>query len=271
VLNISEDHLDRYKGLEHYAATKGLIYNNCQQPVVNRDDIAAMALAQGKETISFGLDKPKDGHYGLRQKNNKTWLAKGEQCLLAVDEIKLPGKHNQANALAALAIGEIIGLKQQAMLDVLKEYAGMDHRTQWVAQIDQVDWYNDSKGTNVGATLAALQGLDGIIVLILGGQGKGADFSPLKEAVRKNARAVVLIGEDADLISLILDGVVPEVRADSMAHAVELAANNAQPGDKVLLSPACASFDMFANYQVRGYEFIDCVNALRQKKEDSCQ
>ncbi|MCK5855711.1 MAG: UDP-N-acetylmuramoyl-L-alanine--D-glutamate ligase, partial [Sulfurovaceae bacterium] len=271
VLNISEDHLDRYEGLEHYAATKGVIYNNCEQALVNRDDAAAMALAQGRATLSFGLDEPEKGHYGLRQKENKTWLAKGEQCLLAVDEMRLHGKHNQANALAALAMGEVVGLKQQAMLDVLKEYAGMEHRTQWVATIDQVDWYNDSKGTNVGATLAALEGLDGSIVLILGGQGKGADFLPLKEAVKKNARSVVLIGEDADLISLLLEGVVPEEHASSMAHAVELAANRAKAGDKVLLSPACASFDMFANYQARGYEFIACVNSLKQQKEASCQ
>jgi len=271
VLNISEDHLDRYEGLEHYAATKGVIYNNCQQPLVNRDDAAAMVLAQGRETVSFGLDEPQQGHYGLRQKDNKTWLAKGEQCLLAVDEMKLAGKHNQANALAALAMGEIVGLERQAMLDVLTEYAGMDHRTQWVANIGQVDWYNDSKATNVGATLAALEGLEGAIVLILGGQGKDADFSPLKNAIKKNAQAVVLIGEDADLISLILDGVVPEVRANSMQEAVELAANKTEAGGKVLLSPACASFDMFANYQARGYEFIDCVNKLKQQKEDSCQ
>ncbi len=271
VLNISEDHLDRYAGLEHYAATKGVIYNHCEQPLINRDDAAAMALAQGRATLSFGLDAPQQGHYGLRQKDNKTWLAKGELCLLAVDEMKLAGKHNQANALAALAMGEVVGLKQQAMLEVLTEYAGMDHRTQWVAKIDQVDWYNDSKGTNVGATLAALEGLDGSIVLILGGQGKGADFSPLKDAVKKNARAVILIGEDADLISLLLDGVVPEAHAKSMEHAVKLAASKAKIGDKVLLSPACASFDMFANYQARGDEFIACVTLLKQQQEDSCQ
>jgi UDP-N-acetylmuramoylalanine--D-glutamate ligase len=271
VLNISEDHLDRYEGLEHYAATKGVIYNHCEQPLINRDDAAAMALAQGRATLSFGLDEPQQGHYGLRSKDNKTWLAKGEQCLLAVDEMKLQGKHNQANALAALAMGEVVGLKQQAMLDVLTEYPGMDHRTQWVAKIDQVDWYNDSKGTNIGATLAALEGLDGSIVLILGGQGKGADFSPLKDAVKKNARAVILIGEDADLISLLLDGVVPEARAKNMEHAVELAANKAKVGDKVLLSPACASFDMFTDYQARGYKFIECVNALKQQRESSCQ
>ena len=270
VLNISEDHLDRYEGLEHYAATKGIIYNNCEQPLVNRDDAASMALAQGRATLSFGLDAPQQGHYGLREKDNKTWLAKGAECLLAVDEMKMPGRHNQANALVALAMGEIVGLKKQAMLDVLKEYVGMDHRTQWVAKINQVDWYNDSKGTNVGATLAALEGLGGSIVLILGGQGKGADFSPLKEAVKKNARAVILIGEDAPLISFLLDGVVPEVHANSLQEAVEFAASRAKAGDKVLLSPACASFDMFANYQARGYEFIDCVNALKQQQEGSC-
>ena len=266
VLNISEDHLDRYEGIEHYTTTKGLIYNNCEYCLVNRDDPVAMALAKGKKILSFGLDEPSQGHYGLRQKNNKTWLAKGDKCLLSVDNIKLAGKHNQANALAALAMGEIAGLKQQAMLEILTEYAGMVHRTQWVATISQVDWYNDSKGTNVGATLAALEGLDGPIVLILGGQGKGADFSPLKDAVKKNARAVVLIGEDANLISTVLENVVPEVTATSMVHAVELAATLAKAGDKVLLSPACASFGMLENYQVRGYEFIDCVNTYKQSQ-----
>lgn len=270
VLNISEDHLDRYDGLEHYVATKGLIYNNCQYPLVNRDDAVAMALAQGKKSVSFGLDEPEKGHYGLREKDNKIWLAKGDECLLAVDEIKLSGQHNQANALAALALGEVVGLKQAAMLEVLTECTGMAHRTQWVAKIDTVEWYNDSKGTNVGATLAALEGLAGKIVLILGGQGKGADFSPLKEAVRKNARAVVLMGEDADLISSVLAGVVPEVRATSMRNAVELAATLATSDDKVLLSPACASFDMFDHYQARGDAFIQCVNRYKQQQERRC-
>jgi UDP-N-acetylmuramoylalanine--D-glutamate ligase len=268
VLNISEDHLDRYDGIEHYATTKGSIYNNCEYCLVNRDDVVAMTLAEGKKSLSFGLDEPNKGHYGLREKDNKIWLAKGNQYLLPVNEMKLPGKHNQANALAALAMGEIVGLKQSAMLAVLTDYVGMDHRTQWVAKIAGIDWYNDSKGTNVGATLAALEGLDGSIVLILGGQGKGADFSPLKDGVKNNARAVVLIGEDANLISDILGDVVPKVHASSMAHAVALAATLARVNDNVLLSPACASFDMFENYQARGYAFIDCVN---EYKEALCQ
>ena len=271
VLNISEDHLDRYDDIEHYATTKGSIYNNCEHCLVNRDDAVAMALAKGKESLSFGLDEPDKGHYGLRQKDNKMWLAKGDQCLLAVNEMKLSGKHNQANALAALAMGEMVGLKQSAMLAVLTDYVGMDHRTQWVAKIAGVNWYNDSKGTNVGATLAALEGLDGSIVLILGGQGKGADFSPLKDVVKNNARAVVLIGEDANLISDVLSNIVPEVHANNMAHAVELAATLAKAGDNVLLSPACASFDMFKNYEARGYEFIACVNSYQQQQEDLCQ
>jgi UDP-N-acetylmuramoylalanine--D-glutamate ligase len=270
VLNISEDHLDRYDDIVHYTATKGLIYNRCQHPLVNRDDMTALRLASNKETLSFGLDEPQDGHYGLRQKENKTWLAKGEHCLLPVEEMKLSGKHNQANALAALAMGETVGLPQSAMLKVLTEYKGMEHRTQWVAKINGIEWYNDSKGTNVGATLAALEGLEGAIVLILGGQGKGADFSPLREAVEKNARAVVLIGEDADLISSVLNGVVPEIRATGMKEAVELAATLAKTDDKVLLSPACASFDMFANYQARGNDFIHCVQLYQQQQEALC-
>ncbi len=180
--------------------------------------------------------------------------------------MKLQGKHNYANALAALAMGEVVGLKQSAMLDVLREYSGMEHRTQWVAKIDQVDWYNDSKGTNVGATLAALEGLSGKIILILGGEGKGADFSPLKQAVKNNARAVVLIGEDANIIADVLAAVVPEYHANSMQEAVELAAKLAKKEDKVLLSPACASFDMFDNYQARGNEFIKCVKLYEQQR-----
>ena len=266
VLNICEDHLDRYDGLEHYAETKGSIYNNCQQAVVNRDDAVAMALAENQDAISFGLGEPETGHYGLREKDHKTWLAKGEKCLLDVTEMKLQGKHNYANALAALAMGEIVGLKQSAMLAVLREYAGMEHRTQWVAEIDKVAWYNDSKGTNVGATLAALEGLGGKIVLILGGEGKGADFSPLKEAVKNNARAVVLIGEDANIIAKVLLGVVPEYYASSMQQAVKLSAQLAQADDKVLLSPACASFDMFDNYQARGNEFINCVKLYEKQR-----
>ncbi|HIO92727.1 MAG TPA: UDP-N-acetylmuramoyl-L-alanine--D-glutamate ligase [Leucothrix mucor] len=266
VLNICEDHLDRYESLEHYAETKGTIYNNCQQLIVNRDDAVVVALAKDKPFISFGLDEPATGHYGLRNKENKVWLAKGDDCLLDVATMKLRGKHNQANALAALAMGEAVGLQQSAMLEVLTEYAGMEHRTQWLAEIDEVNWYNDSKGTNVGATLAALEGLGGPIVVILGGQGKGADFFPLQKAIKNNARAVVLMGEDADAIADVLDAVVPEHRVASMMDAVELAAGIAQAGDKVLLSPACASFDMFVNYQARGNEFMQSVKAYEKAK-----
>ena len=266
VLNISEDHLDRYDDLAHYAETKSAIYNNCQQVIVNRDDAYAMALAKGKSSISFGLDMPEKGHYGLRIKDGKTWLAKGTECLLDVATMKLQGKHNQLNALAAIAMGDVVGLQRSAMLSVLTEYIGMEHRTEWVAEIEGVNWYNDSKGTNVGATLAALEGLEGPIVLILGGQGKGADFSPLKQAVKNNAKAVILMGEDADVIANVLAASVPEYRADSMAQAVDLAREIAQSGDKVLLSPACASFDMFANYQARGNEFVQHVTALERQE-----
>ncbi|MCK5901812.1 MAG: UDP-N-acetylmuramoyl-L-alanine--D-glutamate ligase [Cocleimonas sp.] len=268
VLNISEDHLDRYHDFAHYTATKGLIYHGCDHPLVNRDDPMAMALAsENKTQLSFGLDSPETGHYGLRKNNNEIWLAKGEECLLPVSEIKLQGQHNQANALAALAMGEKAGLKRSAMLAVLTEYTGMDHRTQWVANIKGVDWLNDSKGTNVGATLAALEGLEEPIVLILGGQGKGADFSPLVTAVKNNVRSVILMGEDADIISAVLAQVVPEFRATDMSQAVALAAEQAQVGDKVLLSPACASFDQFENYQVRGDTFIQCVVARKEIEE----
>ena len=216
ILNVSEDHLDRYdNNIETYADAKGIIYNNCQHIVYNRDDAYSTRLAKkaagndgnneknanNKSTISFGLDAPEAGQYGITKQDGTDYLAKGDELLMPISEVKLPGLHNVANALATLALGDFAGLKLSAMLDVLREYAGMDHRTQWLAKIQGVNWYNDSKGTNVGATLAALTGLTGKTVLIAGGQGKGADFSPLSSAINKHAQAVVLMGEDAKKIA----------------------------------------------------------------------
>ena len=279
ILNVSEDHLDRYNNdIEAYAQAKGIIYNNCQHIVYNRDDAYSTRLASKAKAdgISFGLDKPENNHYGIQSKQGENWLAKGETLLMPASEIKLPGLHNVANALAALALGEFVGLKMTAMLDVLREYEGLEHRTQWFANIEGVDWYNDSKGTNVGATLAALTGLSGKTVLIAGGQGKGADFSPLAKAITKHAQAVVLMGEDADKIADVIDDAITVIKVESMETAVIEAAKLAKQGQlqgeekmNVLLSPACASFDMFKNYLVRGEQFIQHVMNLesRCKKE----
>ena len=269
ILNVSEDHLDRYDNdIEAYANAKGVIYQNCQQLVYNRDDVYSTQLAGSASrsmAVSFGLDQPKDNHYGIQSKQGIDWLAKGETLLMPTSEIKLPGLHNVSNALAAIALGEFVGLKMTAMLDVLREYAGLEHRTQWLATIEGVDWYNDSKGTNVGATLAALTGLSGKTVLIAGGQGKGADFSPLTQAISKHAQAVVLMGEDADKIAAIIDDSITVINVDSMKDAVTEAYQLAKKSEhkmNVLLSPACASFDMFKNYMVRGEEFMQYVSQL---------
>jgi len=267
VLNVSEDHLDRYDyDLEQYALSKAEIYKHCQHVICNRDDVWSMRLADDasgyQSKITFGLDKPEAGHFGIDEKDAVQWLVKGDQFLLPSGEVKLPGKHNLSNALAALALGHAAGLEMSAMLDVLREYTGMEHRTQWVRELDGVNWYNDSKGTNVGATIAALSGLSGKTVLIAGGQGKGADFFPLKQVVRDHARAVILMGEDAQKICDVLDDTAPVFFVKSMSEAVSLSAQQAKPGDNVLLSPACASFDMFKNYLQRGHFFMDLVLKL---------
>ena len=261
VLNVSEDHLDRYASYADYAAAKAVIYRNCACKVVNREDPLVMAMVDG-EYVSFGLDIPAAGHYGVREHAGKRWLAKGETLLLATGEMKLPGEHNIANALAALALGEAAGIPLEGMLSALREFTGLAHRTQWVRERAGVNWYDDSKGTNVGATLAALAGLPGKTVLIAGGQGKGADFSPLREVAANKARALVLIGEDREKIAAVVQGFAPYVFADSMQAAVEAAADLAQAGDNVLLSPACASFDMFKGYGHRGDVFSAAVRGL---------
>lgn len=264
VLNVSEDHLDRYEDYAHYAATKATIYNNSRWAVLNRDDAEVMSMCPyAVQVVSFGSDEPVAAdQFGLRRKEGSTWLAKGSECLLDVSDMRLPGLHNQMNALAALALGEAMQLPMVAMLDAVREFTGLPHRTQWVRERNGVNWFNDSKGTNVGATLAALQGLPNKTVLIAGGQGKGADFAPLQPAIRDKARAVVLMGEDAGQIAQYVDDGVPSQYADSMERAVAAAAAWAEQGDNVLLSPACASFDMFPNYIARGEAFMDAVRRL---------
>lgn len=278
VLNISADHMDRYRDIAEYAASKQTIFNvsfniPCNvtaaaagQPgvaVINRDDPLVRAMPTcHRQVVSFGLDVPAEQQFGRRLHAGKYWLARGEQRLLAVDDLRLAGEHNQANALAALALGEALGLPLPAMLSTLQTFSGLPHRVQFVASAEGVSWLNDSKGTNVGATLAAIQGLQGPLILIAGGQGKGADFSSLREAVQDKVRTVILLGEDAALIEAALAGVVPVQYVSTMSAAVAAAHAIARPGDTVLLSPACASFDMFAGFAARGDVFMAAVHAL---------
>jgi len=263
VLNISPDHMDRYVSMGDYVRAKQRIYAGASVQVVNRDDKPAAALAVGAaRLISFGLDAPDDANFGVAETSSGNWIVRGDERWMPVAQVKVAGRHNLANALAALALGEAAGLERQAMLQVLREFQGLPHRTQWVAERGGVAWYNDSKGTNIGATLAAAQGFDGPLVLIAGGQGKGADFAELAAGLDERVKAVVLIGEAAGEIRQALGGRIPARDAASMREAVSLAAQLAQLGDLVLLSPACASFDMFDNYQHRGDVFMQAVREL---------
>lgn len=263
VLNVTADHMDRYASFEEYAAAKQSIYRGDGVMVLNADDpVVRTMIEPSRRQVLFTLGEPGLSDFGLQQAAEGAWLARGSECLMPVSELRIAGLHNAANALAALALGDAVGLPMDAMLRVLREFPGLPHRTQWVAERDSIRWYNDSKGTNVGATLAALQGMSGKVVLIAGGDGKGADFTSLRQAAAEKARGVVLIGRDAPIIEVALDGVVPVVRAADMDDAVAQARALAQPGDSVLLSPACASFDMFNGYEHRGRVFTDAVQRL---------
>ncbi len=262
VLNISPDHLDRHGDLARYTAAKARIYHRAARSLYNADDPAVVALATDPaQARYFTLGVPRhEREYGLYQ----GWLHRNITPLFPVAELKLAGTHNIANALAAWALGEALGLPETALRAALAEFTGLPHRTQWVAEQNGVVWYNDSKGTNIGATLAALQGMTRPVVLIAGGQGKGADFRLLRPTVAARARAVVLLGEDAPLLAEALADTVPLVLVPDMAAAVVAARRLAQPGDCVLLSPACASFDLFRGYEHRGQVYTALVQAGKQ-------
>ncbi|MCX7149684.1 MAG: UDP-N-acetylmuramoyl-L-alanine--D-glutamate ligase [Rhodocyclales bacterium] len=275
VLNISDDHLDRYIDLDEYASAKARIFQSADGApgvqVLNRADprVCRMALAD-RHIISFGLDAPAgDEDFGLRLQRGEAWLAQGQRLLLPVSELPLAGLHNAANAMAALALCSALGFDAEDLLPALHSFRGLPHRVEKIAELDGVIWYDDSKGTNVGATVAALAGLGGGVgcksVVIAGGDGKQQDFSPLREAVAKHARAVILIGRDGPLIGKAIEAAgVPVETAADMDDAVRRARALAQAGDAVLLSPACASFDMFRNYEHRAQVFVAAVRALEK-------
>lgn len=266
VLNVSEDHMDRYPDMDAYAAAKARIYDGDGVQVVNRDDARSLAMAQpGRHVVSFGLDRcPTGENFGLCEDE----LCLGGDMLMPLSALPVTGLHNAANALAALALTRALDLPMEALLRGLLHFKGLPHRVEKVAEIEGVTYYDDSKGTNVGATEAALYGLGTRkAVVILGGDGKGQDFSPLKAAVEANARAVVLIGRDAQLIAAAIAGSGVDVsRAASLSDAVAQAQRLAHAGDAVLLSPACASFDMFRNYVHRAEVFVDAVNKLAAER-----
>lgn len=263
VLNVSPDHMDRYANAAAYAASKQEVYRGDGVMVLNADDAVVAGMAEaGRQQLWFGLDKAGADSYRLQLQDGRLFLSRGADPVIAADELKIPGRHNLANALAALALGEAVGLPRDAMCSALQTYTGLPHRTQWVAKINGVDWYNDSKGTNIGATVAAIEGLDGPLLLIAGGEGKGADFSELRAALTDKVRLLILIGSDANLIAGAVAGCCEVVFARDMHDAVAQAAERAERGDSVLLSPACASFDMFSGYEHRGEVFMAAVRGL---------
>jgi UDP-N-acetylmuramoylalanine--D-glutamate ligase len=263
VLNVSADHLDRYATLRHYADSKARIYVNCETAVVNADDAEVVRMPRsGTRVITFGLETPADFSLVTPTTDRQPWLARRGDALLPLSALKIPGRHNAANALATLALGDALRLPMQAMLEELRDFPGLAHRAQWVAEHRGVRYINDSKGTNVGATLAAVSGLPGPLVVIAGGDGKGQDFTPLASAFRGKVRSAVLLGRDAGLIETALAGICHTARVASMEEAVRSAARFAQPGDTVLLSPACSSLDMFRDYAHRGGVFAAAVQEL---------
>ena len=266
MLNLSEDHMDRYDSFQDYAIAKARIFYNAKLQVLNRDDAWSMLMARPKlAQVTFGLSDDGDElSYGLKQIDGDTWLCEGDKELINLQDLKIVGLHNAANALAAVALCRGIGIDYAHIIQTLYNFKGLPHRVEWVANIDDVDYYDDSKGTNVGATCAALSGLAQKVVLIVGGDGKGQDFSPLSAAVAENASAVVLIGRDAPLIEAVLISTnVPLYQAVDLPEAVNIAKKLAKANEAVLLSPACASFDMFKNYVHRAEVFVAAVNRLK--------
>lgn len=268
VLNISPDHMDRYTDIDAYAASKARIYRRAAHMVVNRDDarLAAIAAPYAGRRTAFTVHQPASDEFGLVEKDNAVFLAHGDRLLIAANELRLEGRHNWANALAALALLQAAGISPPRVLPALRGFAGLPHRCQWVAEYGHVRWINDSKATNIGAAAAAIGSMPGSIVLIAGGDGKGADFSELRDTVRGKVKAAVLLGRDAPLLEAALRDVTVCVRVEDMRAAVERAAGLATPGDTVLLAPACASLDMYANYMARGDDFSRCAQQLIERR-----
>ncbi|PPK77363.1 UDP-N-acetylmuramoylalanine--D-glutamate ligase [Methylobacter tundripaludum] len=261
VLNVSADHLDRHVDMAEYAREKQRVFRGDGVMVINADDPVVYAMRDdSRKVFTFSINKKADFYLGY--KDDTEYLMHDDACLMPLAELPLEGRHNAANALAALALGAAVGLDEQIMCDALRIFKGLSHRMQRVAEIRGVTWVNDSKATNIGACVAALQGYARKVILIAGGDAKGADMNELTPAIKEKAKSVVLMGKDAGLIKQALNGCVPVYSADNMAQAVEIAAGLADVGESVLLSPACASLDQYKNYQDRGEKFTKAVLAL---------
>lgn len=261
VLNVTPDHMDRYDSVADYAAAKARVFDGAATAVINLDDAIVRAMPRaGQRVLGFSLER--DADFSVRDRDHDPVLLRFGQPLVAMSELRIAGLHNAANALAAFAMLEAMGLPAARGVDALKKFNGLPHRSQWVADVAGVRYVDDSKGTNVGATLAAVAGMPGSLVVIAGGQGKGQDFLPLQAAFRNKVRHVVLLGQDATQVAAALEGVCTIEFAKDMADAVVKGANAARTGETVLLSPACASLDMFRDYGHRGDEFAAAVRRL---------
>jgi UDP-N-acetylmuramoylalanine--D-glutamate ligase len=263
VLNLTADHMDRYRDMQAYADAKARIFRHCDVAVINADDANVREMPRfGQRVETFSLQTTTDARWRIAVHDGAQWLARDAELLLPVSALRVAGLHNAANALAALALGEALGLPQAAMLDELREFTGLPHRSQWIAERHGVRYVDDSKGTNVGATLAAVTGMPGTLVLIAGGDGKDQDFMPLAAGLRGRVRHAMLIGRDALRLASVLRAVCPVDLHATLESAVVAAAAVARSGDTVLLSPACASLDMFKDYAHRGRVFADAVRSL---------
>ena len=268
ILNLSADHMDRYEEIDDYHRAKQRIFTNCKQVVINRDDKESYPLEESDAAVwGFGIGRAGINGLGLLKEDGDLYLAYQLEKIVSVNELKVFGQHNISNVLAAVALAMAIDIDMNAIKVAITEFSGLPHRCQWVENIDGVDFYNDSKGTNVGATVAAIEGLgehiSGHIVLIAGGISKGADFSALVPAMNKWGKVVILIGQDAVEMDSYFDAETQSYFASDMQNAVQVALQHATAGDAVLLSPACASFDMFENFQHRGFAFIKSVETLQ--------
>jgi UDP-N-acetylmuramoylalanine--D-glutamate ligase len=273
VLNVSADHLDRYATLRQYAASKARIFAHSETAVINADEPEVVRMPRaGQRVISFSASGGEaDYSVATPPQSKEPWLTRRGAALMPLTALKISGRHNAANALATLALGDALRLPLAPMLEELREFTGLPHRAQWVADIHGVRYINDSKGTNVGATIAAVDGLPGPLVVIAGGDGKGQDFAPLAAAFRGKVRTAVLLGRDAGLIQTALVGVCDVARVTSMEEAVQAAARVARPGETVLLSPACSSLDMFRDYAQRGNVFASAVQGLESRERSGEQ
>jgi UDP-N-acetylmuramoylalanine--D-glutamate ligase len=265
ILNISPDHMDRYSSIEEYAQAKKKIYSGNGLMVINQDDEVVNAMRDDtRDTLCFSLGEPVEDNFGVILDNNEVWLCQGNKKIIKQNELGIKGQHNVANALAAMALASSINIPVDAIVKTLKRFPGLEHRCQWVATINNVSWYNDSKATNVGACIASIEGLCelGDIILIAGGDSKGADLSSLVPIVKQYVKKVFLLGVDAKLIADVIGTVVDYEFVSNMDEAVESASVIAGPGDLILLAPACASLDMYQSYQQRGDDFVSAVHRL---------